>query len=224
MIVFISCFHPSNNVFIILFQNLVAAGTDTSAETMEWAMALLLNHPEALKKAKAEIDTQVGHARLVTDHDLHDLHYFQNVIKETLRLFPAGPLLLPHESSKQCIVHGYSVPCGTILLVNAYAIQRDPQLWTNPSEFRPERFDKGEGEGYKYIPFGSGRRRCPGEGLAMRTMGLTLGSLIQCFEWKRIGEKKVDMTEGLGLTMPKAKPLEALYKPYGNMVDVLSQI
>ncbi|XP_038971683.1 cytochrome P450 81Q32-like [Phoenix dactylifera] len=204
--------------------NLISAGTDTSAGTMEWALALLLNHPEALKKAKAEIDMQVGHARLVTDHDLRNLHYLQNVIKETLRLFPAGPLLLPHESSEQCVVQGYSVPRGTMLLVNAYAIQRDPQLWTNPFEFRPERFDEGEGEGYKNIPFGSGRRRCPGEGLAMRTMGLALGSLIQCFEWKRTREEEVDMTEGLGLTMPKAEPLEALYKPCGNMTDVLSQI
>ncbi|XP_010906299.1 cytochrome P450 81Q32 [Elaeis guineensis] len=216
--------HYPDQIVKGIILNLISASTDTSAGTMEWIMALLLNHPEALKKAKAEIDMHVGHARLMTEHDLRNLHYLQNVIKETLRLFPAAPLLVPHESSDQCTVQGYSVPRGTMLLVNVYAIQRDPQLWTNPLEFRPERFDEGEREGYKNIPFGSGRRRCPGEGLAMRIMGLALGSLIQCFEWKRMGEEDVDMTEGLGLSMPKAKPLEALYKPYGNMIDVLSQI
>nr|XP_019702147.1 cytochrome P450 81E8 [Elaeis guineensis] len=214
----------SDEIIKGMILNLIAGGTDTAAGIMEWAMALLLNHPEALEKAKAEIDKQVGHARLVTDHDLHNLYYLQNVIKETLRLFPIAPLLAPRESSEQCVIQGYSVPRGTMLLVNAYAIQRDPQLWTNPLEFQPERFDEGEREGYKNIPFGSGRRRCPGEGLAMRIMGLALGSLIQCFEWKRIGEDEVDMTEGLGLTMPKVEPLEALYKPFENMIDVLSQI
>ncbi|KAG1368607.1 putative Cytochrome P450 81D11 [Cocos nucifera] len=109
--------------------NLIAAGTDTSAGTMEWAMALLRNRPKALKKAKAEIDMQVGLARLVTDHDLLSLHYLQNIIEETLRLFPAGPLLVPHEPSEQyCGMQEYSVLRGTMLLVNAYALQRDPQL------------------------------------------------------------------------------------------------
>lgn len=204
---------------------LITAGTDTAAGTMEWALSLLLNHPEKLRKVRAEIDTHVGNKRLITDADLPSLHYLHNVIKETLRLFPAGPLLLPHESSAECTIAGYDIPCGTMLLVNGYAIHRDPNLWEDATSFKPERFEGGgEAKGFKLIPFGSGRRSCPGELMATRLMGLALGSLIQCFEWKRVGEQEVDMTEGHGLTLPKAVPLEALYKPRSIMIDVLSQL
>ncbi|KAJ6810780.1 isoflavone 3'-hydroxylase [Iris pallida] len=204
---------------------LFTAGTDTSARTMEWVLTMLLNHPEKLKKVRDEIDARVGHERLLVDSDLPNLPYLHNVIKETLRLFPAGPLLVPHESSAECTVAGYRIPRGTMLLVNAYAIHRDPKLWDEPTTFKPERFDGDrEATEFKNIPFGFGRRRCPGEVMGMRVMGLALGALIQCFEWERVGEEEVDLAEGKGMKLRKVVPLEAMYKPRQVMIEVLSKI
>ncbi|KAM7511834.1 hypothetical protein LguiB_010709 [Lonicera macranthoides] len=193
-----------------LMMVMINAGTDTSAVTIEWAMSLLLNHPEVLKKARAELDAHVGHDRLIHEQDLPKLHYLQNIISETFRLFPAAPLLVPHESLADFNLGGYNVPRGTILLVNAWALHRDPEVWDEAARFKPERFECGEVEAHKLITFGMGRRACPGAGLAQRVVGLTVGSMIQCFEWERISEKEVDLAEGTGLSMPKAEPLEAM--------------
>ncbi|XP_003635481.1 cytochrome P450 81Q32 [Vitis vinifera] len=191
---------------------LILAGTDTSAATMEWAMTLLLNHPDVLKKAKAELDIHVGKDRLIEESDLPELRYLQRIISETLRLFPVAPLLVPHMSSDDCQIGGFDIPGGTFLLINAWAIHRDPQVWEDPTSFIPERFQNGERENYKLLPFGIGRRACPGAGLAHRVVGLALGSLIQCYDWKRISKTTIDTTEGKGLTMPKLEPLEAMCK------------
>ncbi|KAF7828671.1 cytochrome P450 81E8-like [Senna tora] len=190
---------------------MLLAGTDTSAVTLEWAMSSLLNHPKVLEKAKEEIDTYIGQERLIDEADVLKLPYLQNIISETYRLHPAAPLLAPHFSSDDCTIGGYDVPRDTMVLVNAWAIHRDPQLWSDPLSFKPERFEKEE-EVNKLIPFGLGRRACPGASLAQRTIGLTLGLLIQCFEWKRVNDKEIDMTEGIGNTMPKIIPLEAMCK------------
>jgi len=203
-------------------QSILSAGTDTSSDTIEWAMSLLLNNPDKLKKAQAEIDELIGNGRLLQESDLPNLPYLQCVITETLRLYPAGPLLVPHESSEECVVGGYDVPRGTMLLVNAYSIHRDPNTWDEPERFVPERFEDAKGGEHKLLPFGMGRRKCPGEGLARRVVGLEIGTLIQCFEWKRTGEELVDMSEGSGLTLPKALPLEAMYRPRESMTGVLS--
>ncbi|KAH0466468.1 hypothetical protein IEQ34_003706 [Dendrobium chrysotoxum] len=202
---------------------MIAAGTDTTAETLEWAMSLLLNNPRSLQKVRSEIELLVGHdRRLIQVSDLCNLPYLHSILKETLRLYPAAPLLLPHESSQDCTIAGFHVPRGTILFVNAYHIQRDPNIWEEPKSFKPERFMEGAatGLGYKIMmmPFGMGRRSCPGEGLAMRIMGFALGAMVQCLEWRRLGEEEVDMEEGAGMTMPKAKPLEALCMPRGIIV------
>ncbi|GMN35021.1 hypothetical protein TIFTF001_005040 [Ficus carica] len=196
---------------------LLVAGTDTSSATMEWAMSLLLNHPDKMKRVKAEIDrTVTENGRPLEEQDLPKLNYLHNVINETHRLYPSVPLLVPHESSEDCVVGGFHVPRGTMLLVNAWAIHRDPEVWEDPNKFMPERFrarSADHDEGCRFIPFGAGRRGCPGAGLGNRVVALTLGALIQSFEWKRIGEEEVDMAEGLGLSMPKAKPLEAICTP-----------
>ncbi|KAM0853650.1 hypothetical protein ACQ4PT_050943 [Festuca glaucescens] len=126
----------------------------------------------------------------------------------------APPLLLPHEAAADCKLHGYDVAAGTILLVNAHVINRDPATWgPAPEEFRPERFEHGAAEGKLMISFGMGRRKCPGESLAIRTMGLVLGTLILCFDWTRVGEEDVDMAATSGTVMLKAVPLEALCTP-----------
>ncbi|KAG8474532.1 hypothetical protein CXB51_031376 [Gossypium anomalum] len=197
-------------IMVILF-----AGTDTSSVTMEWAMANLLNHPQVLKKARDEIDSLIGEEKLIEESDVPKLHYLQSIIYETLRLYPAAPLLVPHMPSTDCSIGGYDVPSGTIVLVNAWAIHRDPNVWDDSTSFKPERFD-GNSEkiehSQKLLPFGLGRRACPGANLAQRMVGLTLGSLIQCFEWERIEGKEIDMSEGKGTITPKLHPLEALCK------------
>lgn len=199
---------------------MLLGGTETSATTLEWAMSALLNHPEILNKAREEIDTNIGLDRLVEESDISNLPYLQNIINETFRLHPAFALLAPHFSSKDCTIGGYNVPQGTILLVNAWAIHRDSKLWNDPTQFKPERFEK-EGETDKLIPFGLGRRACPGASLGQRTVGLTLALFIQCFEWKRISEKEIDMTEGKGATTPKLIPLEAMCKARSNVINKL---
>ncbi|CAA0397784.1 unnamed protein product [Arabidopsis thaliana] len=190
---------------------LIIAGTDTSSVTLEWAMSNLLNHPEILKKARMEIDEKVGLDRLVDESDIVNLSYLQSIVLETLRMYPAVPLLLPHLSSEDCKVGGYDIPSGTMVLTNAWAMHKDPEVWEDPEIFKPERFEK-EGEAEKLISFGMGRRACPGAGLAHRLINQALGSLVQCFEWERVGEDFVDMTEDKGATLPKAIPLRAMCK------------
>ncbi|KAM6558027.1 hypothetical protein CsatA_027266 [Cannabis sativa] len=201
---------------------LLLAGTDTTSVTLEWALSNLLNHPHILEKAKAEINEQIGEHKLIEEQDLSKLPYLQCVIFETLRLFPPAPLLLPHYSSEDCIVQGYDVPRDTIVLVNIWAIHRDPELWEDPESFKPERFEN-ENNMNLLMPFGLGRRSCPGNGMAQRVIGLTLGSLIQCFELQKESEEEVDMTERNSMTMPKAVPLEVICKSRPIMNSILSK-
>ncbi|KAJ4749467.1 Cytochrome P450 [Rhynchospora pubera] len=208
----------------VIAVSLLQAGTDTSSNSVEWAMTLLLNNPQVLKKAAAEIDAHVGSERLIQESDMPNLPYLHCILNEVLRLYPGGPLLVPHQSRENVSLGGYEIPKGTMLLVNAYQIHRDPSMWDEPTKFKPERF-KGKAElAKRMIPFGMGRRRCPGEGLAIREVGLILGTFIQCFDWERIGEKFIDLTEGSGLTLPKAAPLEAMYRPRHAMMKVLSSL
>lgn len=207
-----------------LLQSLLQAGTDTSSNTVEWAITLLLNNPDVLKKASAEIDAHVGTERLVQESDMPNLPYLHCILNEVLRLYPGGPLLVPHQSRENVSIGGYEIPQGTMLLVNAYHIHRDPSLWDEPTKFMPERFESGDAEAKKMLPFGMGRRRCPGEGLAIREVGLILGTFIQCFDWQRIGDELIDTTEASGLTLPKALPLEAMYRPRQPIMDLLSTL
>ncbi|KAG8377489.1 hypothetical protein BUALT_Bualt08G0038200 [Buddleja alternifolia] len=172
------------------------------------------------------IDEHRGHDRLVDEPDISHLPYLQGIINETLRLYPAVPLLAPRESSDNCTIGWFDIPSKTMLLVNAWALQRDPELWDDPESFKPERYEGLQNEAYKLklIPFGMGRRSCPGASLANRVMALALAALIQCFEWRRIDEELVDMAEGSGLTMPKAKPLEAMCRAREEMVKFLFEL
>ncbi|GMH01442.1 hypothetical protein Nepgr_003281 [Nepenthes gracilis] len=165
--------------------NTLIAGHNTTSNTIEWVMSLLLNYPEELSKARKEISTHVRDDRLIEESDLSKLQYLNNMIFETLRLYPAAPLLVPHMSSQDCEIAGFKIPQGTMLLGNAWAIHRDPNLWEDPTNFKPERFqgaDVNACYNYRYIPFGVGRRACPGEALASRVIRLVVASLIQCFE------------------------------------------
>ncbi|KAI8020380.1 Cytochrome P450 81Q32 [Camellia lanceoleosa] len=126
----------TNEIIRRLILAMILAGTDTSAATMECAMSLLVNHPEMLKKARAKLDIQVGQERLIDEPDLSKLHYLQAIISKTFRLFPAAPLLVPHMASNDWTIGGFDVPHDTILLVNAWAIHRDPQVWNDPTSFK----------------------------------------------------------------------------------------
>ncbi|XP_074284343.1 cytochrome P450 CYP82D47-like [Silene latifolia] len=198
---------------------IILAATDTTSVSLTWALSLLLNNKDALKKTQAELDSIVGKQRQVEESDLKNLVYLQAVVKETLRLYPAAPLSVPRESIEDCTVDGYHIPAGTQLFVNLYKIHRDPNTWEEPCEFRPERFLTTHkdydvrGQSFEFMPFGSGRRICPGISFALQFMQLTLASLIHGFEISTPADKSVDMTEGFGLTNLKATPLEVLLTP-----------
>ncbi|XP_021726642.1 isoflavone 3'-hydroxylase-like [Chenopodium quinoa] len=204
---------------------LLLTGTETSSSAIEWAVALLLKHPECYNKAKKEIHEYVGRDRLIEEQDIQHLPYLHCIINETLRMYPVTPILPPHESSEDCVVGGYHIPKGTMLTLNLWAIQNDPKVWDEPSKFKPERFENVEGDrvGYQFMPFGSGRRSCPGENMATRVVGFTLGSLIQCFEWES-SEEEVDFEEKVAVSMLKVKPLQAKFKPHNEMLELISQI
>ncbi|XP_052209291.1 geraniol 8-hydroxylase-like [Diospyros lotus] len=200
-----------------LILELFIAGTDTSAITTEWAMAELLHNPEILKKARKEIIETIPSHQLVQESDIDRLPYLQAIVNETLRLHPAGPLLLPYIATDDVELLGFVVPKNTQLLVNAWAIGRDPKHWDQPLLFLPERFlNSGldyKGRNFEYIPFGAGRRICPGMPLAVRMVHLMLASVLQAFDWKLpegTTPENMDMEEQFGITLKKAVPLRAI--------------
>lgn len=200
---------------------MMLAGTDTAAVTLEWAMANLLKNPEVLKKAKAEIDERIGEERLVDEPDIANLPYLQNIVSETFRLCPAAPLLVPRSPSEDIKIGGYDIPRGTIVLVNAWGIHRDPKLWDEPERFMPERFENEEAA-KKLMVFGNGRRTCPGATLGQRMVLLALGSLIQCFDWEKVNGEDIDMTENPGMAMRKLVQLRAVCHKRPIMTNLLA--
>ncbi|GMN33761.1 hypothetical protein TIFTF001_004329 [Ficus carica] len=202
---------------------MLVAGTDTTTITIEWAMSLLLNHPKAMHKARAEIEANVGHDRLVNESDLPNLSYLHNVINETWRLFPSIPVM-PRESADDCTISGFHIPKGTMMLLNVWTIHRDEKVWENATSFIPERFERDGAEANKLFMFGGGRRTCPGAFSARRVVTLALASLIQSFEWERIGQEAVNLAEQPGLHMSMVHPLEALCKPHHAMIPTLNKL
>ncbi|XP_008390127.2 geraniol 8-hydroxylase-like [Malus domestica] len=201
-----------------LFLDLFAAATDTTSSTLEWAMAELIRNPEKLSKAQAELKQTIGKGKLVEESDIGQLPYLQAIIKETFRLYPAAPLLIPRKAETDVEICGYVVPKGAQVFVNAWAIGRDPVIWDNPDSFVPERFLGSEidftGKNFELIPFGGGRRMCPGMPLAVRMVNLMLGSLINCFSnWKLedgVTLETMNMDQKFGLTLQKAQPLRVV--------------
>ncbi|KAJ0818756.1 putative cytochrome P450 [Helianthus annuus] len=198
---------------------IITAGFDSTAVTLTWAIVLLLNNPETLKRAQEELDLHVGRKRLVDESDIKNLVYLQAIIKETLRLYPPAPISLLHQSTEDCVVGGYTVPKDTLLIANLWKLHRDPNVWSDPYKFRPERFltDKKDidlkGQHYELLPFGSGRRMCPGVSFALQSLHLTLASLIQGFELAKSSDGPVDTSEIFRLTNNKASPLDVLLRP-----------
>lgn len=198
---------------------LILGGTETTEVTLTWALSLLLNNPSVLKKAQDELDMQIGKDRNVEESDIKNLVYLQAIIKETMRLYPAAPLAFPHQATEDCYINGYHVQAGTWIRTNIWKIQRDPTMWSDPLEFRPERFLTSHagvdyrGQDFEYIPFGSGRRSCPGISFAAQVMNLALARLLHGFDVVSSSGVPVDMSEGLALTLPKRTPLEVQFTP-----------
>lgn len=195
-------------------QDLFLAPIDTGSATLVWAMTELIKNKRVMKKVQAEVRQVMGTKQKVEESDLEKLKYFKLVVKETLRLHPPVPLLLPREAMKHFKVGGYNVLPKTKIFVNAWAINRDPTAWDSPLEFYPERFENNDvdykGQHYHYIPFGAGRRMCPGMTMGIATVDYTLATLLNFFDWDLPAGMKPDdikMDEKVGLTIHKVKPL-----------------
>ncbi|CAM8922591.1 unnamed protein product [Rhodiola kirilowii] len=203
-----------------LFGDLFVAGSDTSSTTVEWAMTELLRNPDKMKNAQSEIRSQIGNERLVQESDITKLKYVQAVVKETLRLHPPAPFLVPHKTIADVNIDGYTVPVGSQILINVWSMGHDSNIWTNPESFEPERFLNSDmeykGRNFEFIPFGAGRRICPGLSLAHRIVLVVLASLIHSFDWKLengMRPEDIDMNDQFGLSVHKLVPLHAIPVP-----------
>ncbi|OIV91716.1 hypothetical protein TanjilG_26569 [Lupinus angustifolius] len=217
-----------------------SAGTDSTAVATEWALAELINNPHVLKKAQEELNEVVGKDRLADELDVPNLPYIRAIVKETFRLHPPLPVV-KRKCVQECVVDNYTIPQGALILFNVWAVGRDPKYWNNPSEFRPERFlenvegEQGidvKGQHFQLLPFGSGRRMCPGVSLATSGISTLLATLIQCFELNPVGpqgnvlkghDAKVSMEERPGLSVPRAHNLMCVpVARVGSPVKLLS--
>ncbi|KAL3353845.1 hypothetical protein AABB24_018490 [Solanum stoloniferum] len=203
-----------------LILDLLAGGTDTSATTVEWAFQELVRNPNMIEKAHEELDRTIGKGRWVEEEDLSQLPYIEAIIKETYRLHPLTPLIPPHYSIEECNVVGYDIPKGTMVFVNIWSLGRNPNYWDRPQEFIPERFLENDinikGKNFTMLPFGSGRRRCPGYNLGIKLVGTTLANLLHGFHWRLTGDinpEEISMKEIYGLTTHPEKPISMIVEP-----------
>jgi cytochrome P450 len=201
-------------------QDLIAGGTESSTVTVEWAISEMLKKPDIFEKATEELDRVIGRERWVEEKDIDKLPYINSIVKETMRLHPVAPMLVPRFTREDCQVAGYDIPKDTRVLVNVFTIGRDPSLWDQPEEFMPERFlDKSidvKGHDFELLPFGAGRRMCPGYSLGLKVIQSSLANLLHGFTWTlppNMKKEDLDMTEIFGLSTPKKFPLVVISKP-----------
>ncbi|OAY57926.1 cytochrome P450 71B34 [Manihot esculenta] len=197
-----------------ILMNIFLAGVETGAITIVWAMAELARHPRVMKKAQEEIRSCIGNKTRVSESDIDKLEYLKMIVKETMRLHPPGPLLIPREAMSSFSINEYEIEPKTRIQVNVWAIGRDPKIWRNPEEFFPERFIDNpidfKGQNYELLPFGGGRRGCPGISMGLATVELALANLLFCFDWKlpfNMKEEELNMEEASGLSTYKKAAL-----------------
>ncbi|KAL2927659.1 Cytochrome P450 76AD1 [Bienertia sinuspersici] len=206
-----------NHLLVDIFD----AGTDTTASTLEWAMAELVKNPHMMIKVQNEIEEAIGKdSSMIQESDISKLPYLNAIIKETLRLHPPTVFLLPRKADVDVELYGYVVPKDAQVLVNLWAIGRDPKVWKNAELFSPERFlESGidfKGRDFELLPFGAGRRICPGLTLAYRMLNLMMATLLHSFDWKLqddMNPKDLDMDEKFGITLQKVQPLQVIPVP-----------
>lgn len=204
-------------IFLCQLQNIILAGSDTSASAIVWAMTALMKNPQVMHKAQEEIKNMFGRNKgkdFIEEPDVQKLPYLKAVIKETMRMYPPLPLLITRETRNKCHIAGYEVPERTLVYVNAWAVHRDPEKWKDPEEFCPERFLESDidfrGHDFELIPFGTGRRICPGIHMGVATVEVVLANLLYSFDWEMPqGTNREDIdTEVLpGLIQHKKHPL-----------------
>ncbi|GAB4847498.1 hypothetical protein Ancab_026557 [Ancistrocladus abbreviatus] len=203
-----------------IIMDVMFGGTETVASAIEWAMAEIMKSPEDMKRVQQELADVVGLQRRVEETDLDKLTYFRCAIKETLRLHPPIPLLL-HETAEDAEIAGYYIPAKSRVMINAWAIGRDKDSWTDPESFKPARFLKEgvpdfKGSNFEFIPFGSGRRSCPGMQLGLYGLEMTVANLLHCFTWELpdgMKPSELSMDDVFGLTAPRASRLVAVPSP-----------
>ncbi|KAL1540854.1 cytochrome P450 84A1-like [Salvia divinorum] len=208
-----------NNIKAIIM-DVMFGGTETVASAIEWAMTELMRSPEDLQKVQEELKNAVGLARKVEEPDLEKLTYLRCCLKEVLRLHPPIPLLL-HETSEDATISGYHVPARSRVMINAWAIGRNSAAWEHANEFKPSRFLKAgapdfKGSNFEFVPFGSGRRSCPGMQLGLYALEMAVAHLLHCYKWELPEGMKpadLDMSDVFGLTAPRATRLVAVPTP-----------
>ena len=192
------------------------AGSHSSSSTLVWMMAELMKNPSAMRKAQEEVRGVVNKSGSlqVKERHLPELVYLKMIVKEVLRLHPPIPLLVPHESTERCSIAGYDIPAMTRMLINCASIAKDSEYWEDPEEFKPERFLNSDidfrGRHFEFLPFGAGRRGCPGINFAAVILEFALANLLHDFEWNvpdGARAEDIDMEESFGIAVHKKTPL-----------------
>ncbi|KAL2346963.1 hypothetical protein Fmac_000963 [Flemingia macrophylla] len=215
-------FHLNRDNLKGILMDMIVGGSDTTSTTLEWIFAELLKNPNAMKKAQEEVRRVVGINSRVDENCVNQMNYLKCVVKETMRLHTPVPLLVARETASSVQLRGYDIPPKTMVFINAWAIQRDPKFWDNPEEFIPERFEISQvdlrGQDFQFIPFGSGRRVCPGISFGLASTEYVLANLLYWFNWKMpkndVSRQNIDMSETNGLTVSKKVPLNLKAKLY----------
>ncbi|KAL0300011.1 UNVERIFIED_CONTAM: cytochrome [Sesamum angustifolium] len=202
----------NDNIKAVIF-DMFSAGTETSSTTIDWAMAELMRNPGVMEKVQAEVRQAFKGKTKVEESDVQALKYLKLVIKETFRLHPPIPLL-PRACRDECKVNGYSIPLKSKVMINIWAMGRDPEYWHQPETFQPERFENSStdflGNSFEYIPFGAGRRICPGMNFGLANVELPLAQLLYHFDWKMptgMSADDIDMTEAEGIAVSRKNGL-----------------
>ncbi|KAJ0609569.1 putative cytochrome P450 [Helianthus annuus] len=197
-----------------LLMDIILAATDTTSTMVEWVMAEILNNPVVMRNVQDELTRVIGTNKIVEESHLHKLTYLDGVINETFRLHPPLPLLIQRCPDESCKVGGYTIPKDTVVHINVWAIHHDPNNWTNPLDFKPERFLNGKwdynGNNVKFLPFGSGRRICPGIPLGDKMLTYMLASLLHSFEWNLPKDEDFETSDEFGFVTKKKKSLVAI--------------
>ena len=190
-------------------------------------MSELIKNPRVMKKAQAEVREVFNRRGKVDETSINEMKYLKSIVKETLRFHAPVPLLIPRECGERCKLNGYDIPIKTKLIVNAWAIGRDPKYWTEAEKFYPERFlDSSidyKGTNFEYIPFGAGKRICPGITFGMANVELPLALYLYHFDWKLPNGMKnedLDMTEAFGTTVRRKDDLQLIPIAYHRLPAV----